>query len=329
MNKKMSIIIPCLNEENYIGGCLDSILKADIDYKDIEIIIVDGISNDKTIDIVQSYQEEYNFIKILQNPKKIVPISMNLAIKVAKGDYIVRLDAHSEYPIDYFSKLLNWSNKLDADNVGAVCLTGSKSDTLVAKSIRFVMSDKFGVGNSLFRTGTKEVIEVDTVPFGFYKREVFHKIGLYDERLVRVQDLELNKRLKASGGKIYLVPDVYCTYYPRETYLSFFKNRFQTGKWVILASYLTNNIKSISLRHLVPGIFVILMMLLAIFNLKLFIALLGVYSVILCLRSLVLKKSLLLIIFNLVTYLLLHFSYGIGSIMGIFSIIKIKYFKYK
>jgi len=325
--KLITIIIPVLNEEEYIEECIESILGFDYPKELLEIIFVDGISNDRTVDIIRKYQKDHDYIKILNNPKKIVPISMNIAIKNAKGDYICRLDAHAKYPINYISELFEWSQKLKADNVGAVCLTGVKSESNLVKAIQFVMSDKFGVGASLFRIGIKDVRESDTVPFGFYRRDVFDRIGLYDERLVRVQDLELNKRLKKNGGRIFLVPNITCVYYPRERLLSFFKNRFQTGRWVVLAAYLTNSIKSVSIRHLVPLSFTLLLTLslsLSLVNKKYFLLtllILFLYSTILFVRTLFIKKRTILSIYIVLIYFILHFSYGLGSLKAIFEII--------
>jgi glycosyltransferase involved in cell wall biosynthesis len=328
LNKFISIIIPIRNEENYIKECLESILNFDYPKEYLEILFIDGMSEDKTVEILNKYQKEFPYIKIFQNKKRIVPTAMNIGIKESKGDYICRLDAHAKYPKNYISKLFEWSQKLDADNVGAVCITDIKSKTNVAKAIQFVMSDKFGVGNSLFRVGLKEAQEVDTVPFGFYKKEVFEKIGLYDERLIRTQDLELNKRLRRNNGKIYLIPDVQCTYYPRENFKDFSKNRFETGRWVILSSYFTNNLKSISIRHMIPLVFIsslICSFILGFINKGFFLVfcsiLLG-YSLILFLRVLKIKKDIFLAFNILVGYFILHFSYGLGSLKGIFEILK-------
>ncbi len=326
MNEKISIIIPVFNEEKYIEDCIKSVINFKYPKEFLEIIFVDGNSDDDTVKIIKKYVENDGFIKVIFNEKKIVPISMNLGIKEANGDYICRIDAHAKYPEDYIFKLLKWSKKLNADNVGGVCFTDVKSNTYTARAIKFVMSDKFGVGNSLFRIGTNKPIEVDTVPFGFYKREVFNKIGLYDERLVRVQDLELNKRLKKNNGKIFLIPDVECTYFPRENLKSIYKNRFQTGRWVILASYLTNSLKSISIRHLVPLIFslsIILSLVLAgfhVFFLFFCFFLLVFYSILLFTRALVIKKFFILSINILIAYFVVHFSYGLGSLKAIFEI---------
>nr|WP_321268041.1 glycosyltransferase family 2 protein [uncultured Sulfurimonas sp.] len=329
--KKVSIIIPIRNEEKYIEECLESIINFDYSKEFLEVIFIDGVSEDKTVEIIKSYTKKYSYIKILENKKKIVPISMNIGIKAAKGDYVCRLDAHAKYPNNYLSKLLNWSQKLDADNVGAVCITSVKNDTNTAKAIQFVMSDKFGVGNSLFRVGIKEPTIVDTVPFGFYKKEVFDNIGLYDERLVRAQDLELNKRLERNNGKIYLIPDVECTYYPREDYKSFFRNRFETGRWVMLSSYFTNNIKSISIRHMIPLFFSLSLMcsFLLGFMAKEFFYFFGFllvgYSSILFSRALIISKNILFAISILTGYFVLHFSYGMGSFKGILDIVKMKF----
>lgn len=329
MKKIISIIIPVLNEEKYIDGCIDSIIDFDYPKENLEIIFVDGNSTDKTVEIITSYQDKYKYIKILNNNKKIVPISMNIGIKESRGEYIVRLDAHAIYPKNYISELLKWSKKLDADNVGAVCLTEIKSNTNIAKAIKFVMSDKFGVGNSLFRVGTDDVKEVDTVPFGFYKREVFKKNGFYNEQLDRVQDLEFNKRLKNNGGKIFLVPEISCTYFPRETISSFFRNRYETGKWVVLAAFITKDLSSISIRHMIPLIFVVSLFcifLCSLFYSNCFIVLAFIllsYTSILFTRSIVITKKIILSVYNVLSYFVLHISYGIGSIGGFYNILKI------
>lgn len=326
----ISIVVPVRNEEKYIIECINSIINFDYDKNFIEVIFIDGASEDNTVKIIESYTEKYPFIKILENEKKIVPISMNLGIKASSGNYICRLDAHSSYPSDYLKKLLFWSRKLNADNVGAICITDIKTNTNIAKAIKFVMSDKFGVGNSLFRVGVKEPLEVDTVPFGFYKKSVFKNIGFYDERLARVQDLEFNKRLKKNNGKIFLIPDVKCTYYPRENYKDFLKNRFETGKWVMLSSYFTNSLKSISIRHIIPLIFslvVIFNFIIALFIKQffyIFCFLILVYSSILFLRAIKIKKDFFLAFSILIGYFVLHFSYGLGSLKGLYEIIKKK-----
>ena len=221
---KISIIIPCRNEEKYIGGCLDSVVSNDYPKDFLEVFVVDGKSTDRTGEIVEGYSKKYEFIHLLVNENKTVPYAMNQGIKESTGDFIIRLDAHGVFPNNYFSKLIYWSKKLDADNVGALWITDVKNKNPKSCSIKKVLSNKFGVGDSLFRIGVDKVTEVDTVPFGCYRKEVFEKVGLYDVRLERDQDIELNKRLKKSGGKIFLLPELSSIYYARETFSGIAKN---------------------------------------------------------------------------------------------------------
>jgi len=326
---KMSIIIPILNEEKYIAKCLDSIMESDFDKSEMEVLLVDGGSEDKTIEIIKGYQKRYPFLKLLHNPKKIVPVAMNIGIKEAKGEYIIRLDAHSSYSKDYFSKLIFWHKKLNADNVGAVWITDVLNKTKTSIAIKNVLSDKFGVGGAKFRIGTEKIEKVDTVPFGCYKKEVFDKIGLYDERLVRNQDIELNKRLKKAGGKIYLVPEIKCTYFARETFKDLAKNNFNNGLWNILTAYYTGVLSSLSFRHFVPMLFVLSLIffgICGIFNkwcLYVFLGILFSYLSIILVRSWQIKKN-TTFFHQILAFLVLHFSYGIGSIVGIIKVLKEK-----
>ncbi len=323
---KVSIIIPILNEEKYIAKSLDSIIESDFDKSKMEVLLIDGGSKDKTVEIIKEYQKSYPFLKLLNNPKKIVPVAMNIGIKSAKGEYIIRLDAHSSYPKDYFSKLIYYHQKLNADNIGGVVITEVKNKTLTSSAIKNVLSDKFGVGSS-FRSGAKEIKEVDTVPFGCYKKEIFEKIGLYDERLVRNQDIELNKRLKRAGGKIYLVPEIKCTYFARETFKDLAKNNFSNGLWNILTAYYTKNITSLSLRHFIPMLFVLSLTVFGIggiFNrwlFYIFLTILGSYLTLITIRSFQIGKS-TTPFHQILAFLVLHFSYGVGSIVGIFKVLK-------
>ena len=183
---------------------------------------------------------------------------MNMGIKESRGNYIIRLDAHGVFPNNYFSELVNSSKKLDADNIGATWITDVKNKTPKTNAIKTVLSSKFGVGDSIFRIGgIEQAMEVDTVPFGCYKKDVFNKIGFYNYRLTRNQDIELNKRLKRNGGKIYLLPDLFSIYYARETFWGIANNNFGTGLWNILTVYITKRVTSLSLRHFIPLLFLL------------------------------------------------------------------------
>ncbi len=229
----LSVICPIYNEEEYINQCIESILMQDYPKNDLEILFVDGMSKDKTRDIVKEYSEKYPFIHLLDNPKKIVPCAMNIGIKASRGDIIIRLDAHANYEKNYFSVLSHRLIELGAENVGVVCKTDVLNKTPKTFAIREVLSNKFGVGNSIFRTGVDKVMEVDTVPFGCWRRDVFDKYGLYDERLIRNQDFELNYRIRKGSGRIFIVPDSNCTYYARESFKKLWIQNYKNGLWGI------------------------------------------------------------------------------------------------
>lgn len=324
----LSVIVPIYNEEKYIAKCLDSILEQDYPKESMELLLCDGMSKDRTREIIAEYQKEYPWIQLLDNPERIAPCAMNVGIKASKGDIIMRLDAHASYENNYFSALVAALDKYGADNVGAVCRTDVLNKTPKTLAIREVLSNKFGVGNSIFRIGIDGVQEVETVPFGCWKREVFDKYGYYDVRLVRNQDIELNKRIIRGGGKIVIIPDTYCTYLARETYKGLSKNNYGNGKWNILTVHYTKQFNSLSLRHFIPLLFVLSLILPGLFSLfylplillsalSLFayISLLGVIS----LRLAIQKK--LSFFYLLVSFLVLHLSYGWGSLVGICQVL--------
>lgn len=323
----LSVIVPIYNEEKYIAKCLDSILEQDYPKEDMELLLCDGMSKDRTREIIAGYQKKYSWIQLLDNPERIAPCAMNVGIKAAKGDVIMRLDAHASYENNYFSSLVNALDEYGADNVGAVCRTDVLNKTPKTLAIREVLSNKFGVGNSTFRTGIKGVQEVETVPFGCWKREVFDKYGMYDTRLVRNQDIELNKRIIRGGGKIIIIPDTYCTYLARETYKALSKNNFGNGKWNILTVFYTREIKSLSIRHFVPLCFVlglILPLIAGIFwHPALWLSLAVALMYIIALGTVSLKLAItkkLNFFYLLISFIVLHVSYGFGSLVALLTL---------
>ena len=323
----LSVICPIYNEEKYIAQFLDSLLTQDYPKDDLEILLVDGMSKDHTKEIVADYTAIYPFIRLIDNPDKIVSYAMNRGIDAARGEIIMRLDAHASYPPDYFSALVNGLKRLQACNVGTVCKTDVLNKTPKTLAIREVLGNMFGVGNSTFRTGIDHEQEVETVPFGCWPKEVFEIYGKYDVRLVRNQDIELNKRILRGGGKIYLLSDTYCTYLARETWRALAKNNYGNGRWNILTVYYTKMLSSLSLRHFIPLLFVlslIVPLLLALIwrpfalvsavSLSAYIGLLSAVSLKLSIQ----KK--LNYFYLLTTFFVLHLSYGWGSLVGILSL---------
>ncbi len=327
MKEFVSIICPVYNEERYIARCVDSVLDSDWPRGEMELLLVDGGSTDRTREIIKEYAAKYPFIRLLDNPDKIVPPAMNIGIRESKGDVIVRIDAHSAYSPDYIPKLAAGLKDLNADNVGATWHTGVLNATPKTLTIREVLTNRFGVGNAVFRTGTDTIREVDTVPFGCWPRRVFDIYGFFDTRLTRNQDIELNKRIKRGGGKIYLLPEALCTYYARETYRAVARNNFQNGKWNILTVWHTGTADSLSARHFVPLVFLLSLVVPAAFSPLWFpliwmsAASLAAYTVAVTAISLKLAVGKHLNFFYLVwAFAVLHFSYGAGSLAGIASL---------
>ena len=328
---KLSVICPIYNEEKYIVAFLDSVLQQDFSRDDMEVLLVDGMSRDKTRLIISQYIDKYPFLRLLDNPERTAPCAMNVGIQEANGDVIIRLDAPALYPSNYFSTLVFKLYELNADNIGCILNTDVLNKTPKTLAIREVLSNRFGVGNSSFRTGVTSACEVDTVPFGCWRREVFQKYGLYDKRLVRNQDIELNKRIKRGGGHIFIIPDISCTYLARETFKALAKNNYGNGKWNILTVYYTKYFSSLSVRHFIPLAFVlslllpIVLMPLNVWFGVLSLMALGAYLMTLsCVSFTIWKTKRLNVFYLLMSFLTLHLSYGWGSLMGIFKVVGLK-----
>lgn len=328
---KLSVICPIYNEEKYIVPFLDSVLQQDFSHDDMEVLLVDGMSRDRTRQVISQYIAKYPFLRLLDNPERTAPCAMNVGIKEAKGEVIIRLDAHALYPFNYFSTLVTRLYQLNADNIGCVLNTDVLNKTPKTLAIREVLSNRFGVGNSSFRTGVTSACEVDTVPFGCWRREVFQKSGFYDKRLVRNQDIELNKRIKRGGGHIFIIPDISCTYLARETFKALAKNNYGNGKWNILTVYYTKYFSSLSVRHFIPLAFVLSLLLpVVLMPLNLWFGVLSLMSLGAYLVTLggvsftIWKTKRLNVFYLLMSFLTLHLSYGWGSLMGIFKVVGLK-----
>lgn len=325
-NIEVSLVIPIYNEEEFIEDCYNSLRENTFPNENIEYIFIDGNSNDQTLKILRKMSSLNSNIIILENPKKITPIAMNLGIKTARGKYIIRIDAHAKYAPDYIEKCIELLKKTGADNVGGCIETKPSKNTLIAQSISYALSHKFGVGNSDFRT-VKEEKESDTVPFGAFPKDIFEKYGYYNELLVRNQDIELNSRIKKNGGKIILSPSIRCTYFSRGNYKGLWEQNYNNGKWNIFTSFITAN--ALSLRHFIPLIFVLslivsslLTIFIPVYGSLLFALVLGTYILVSLLISVKIAstRGWKYLFIQPFTFLILHFSYGIGSLLGILQL---------
>jgi glycosyltransferase involved in cell wall biosynthesis len=250
----VSIVIPCRNESGYIEACLDSILASDYPQDRLQILVIDGGSIDGTRDILSGYCHAHPTVTLLDNPQGTTPAGLNVGVRAASGDIIIRMDVHVLYPRDYISRLVSGLLETGVDNVGGVLHTVPAADTAVARAIALGMSHRFGVGNSHFRVGVDRPREVDTVPFGCFRREVFNRVGLFDEELIRNQDDEFNFRLITRGGRVLLLPGVSCRYYARTSLGQLARMYYQYGYFKPLVARKIGRIMTV--RQLIPALLV-------------------------------------------------------------------------
>jgi glycosyltransferase involved in cell wall biosynthesis len=259
----VSIVIPVRNERGHIEGCLRSVLAGSYPLDRMEVLVVDGMSDDGTRELVLACASGNPAVRLFDNPARIVPSAMNIGIRAARGELIVRIDAHAHYGEDYVAQLVHAMETLVADNVGGIVVTRAASNSAEAQAVSIVLSHPFGVGDSTFRLARPgPPIEVDTVPFGCYRRDVFERIGLYDEMFIRNQDDELNARLRMAGGRIFLCPDIRIDYVARDSLRKLARMLNQYGYFKPLVAIKLG--RPATLRQLAPPAFTAALVLLPI-----------------------------------------------------------------
>jgi glycosyltransferase involved in cell wall biosynthesis len=319
----VSIIIPCRNEAGYITRCLDSILAADYPLDQLEILVADGRSTDGTRELLTRYCAQHDSVRLLDNARGTTPAGLNVAIQASSGAVIIRMDAHVLYPPNYISRLVRGLEETGADNVGGVLETVPADHTPMARAIALGMSHRFGVGNSLFRVGVTERREVDTVPFGCFRREIFSRIGLFDEELIRNQDDEFNFRVITQGGRVVLLPEVSCRYFTRRSLQQLARMYYQYGYFKPLVARKIGRIMTV--RQLVPALLVVGLVISALAAAwlpsarALLVLILGAYASLVAVTALAAARAEGLRCATALVAVLptLHFSYGIGFLLGI------------
>ena len=307
--------------------CLKSIVAQNYPKDKVEVLVVDGMSEDETRKIVRQYMQEFPFIKLLDNTRKVTSVAMNIGIESASGDYVIVLSSHSKIEQNFVKINVNSFRQYNPDCTGGVMITLPANHKPLAQCIALAISNPFGVGNAYFRIGTKKPKFVDTVPFGCYKRKIFDKIGLFDEELIRNQDDELNARLIKSGGRILLDPEIISYYHARDSLTKLWKMYFQYGYFKPLVVLKIGGVPT--WRQLVPILFVGCLIIFAALSfitrtfmwLFLFTVLIYLMCSIVCSFLIVLKQKLTYILILPVVFAVLHFSYGTGYVKGILDFI--------
>jgi succinoglycan biosynthesis protein ExoA len=248
----ISIVVLCRNEEEFIANCLDSLLANDYPKDRLEVLVADGMSQDGTRNIIESYSRTHPFVKLVDNPKKIPATAANQGVRAAKGDLVMIAGAHAFYPTDYVSKCVAYAQSYPtADNIGGVRWTESRDNTILGKSIAYVSSHRFGAGAATYHRSGTSPTWVDSVWGGCYRREVFERLGLYNETLFVGEDREFNRRLRNFGGKILQVPEINCIYYARSNFREFCRWACRMGFWPFYSDRLVER-RMLSPRNFAP-----------------------------------------------------------------------------
>jgi glycosyltransferase involved in cell wall biosynthesis len=251
----VSIIIPCYNEQATIRLLLEAIYQQTFPRENLEVIIADGLSTDRTRTEISFFQQNNPdlVIRVVDNPKKTIPAALNRGLEVANGHYIVRLDAHSMPESNYVQLCVADLDAGLGENIGGVWEIWPGGEGWIARAIAKAASHPLGVGDALYRY-TTQAGAVDTVPFGAFRRETFLRLGSFDESLLTNEDYEFNARLRLQGGKIWLDPEIRSIYFSRPNLESLARQYWRYGywKWRMLRRYP----KTLRWRQALPPLFV-------------------------------------------------------------------------
>jgi glycosyltransferase involved in cell wall biosynthesis len=219
----------------------------------LQVLVVDGMSEDRTPGIVRDYTRRYPFVQLLENPKKSIPAAMNTGITRAKSSVVIKMDAHSTYQPDHISACVRYQEEFGAENVGGIVKILPGAETEIGRGIVLVLQHWFGSGNAHIKVGVDKPTWSDAAAFGCYRKILFEKVGLFNERLQGSSDMDMNVRIRSHGGRILLVPDIVITYYTDATLRAFWKHNFADGVW---ATYVLKfGSKAWSWRHWAPMVF--------------------------------------------------------------------------
>lgn len=323
----ISIIMPIKNEERYIERSLGAVINQNYPSDRLEVIVVDGNSSDNTRELISKLARTSQFsVSIVENPTGIVPKALNIGLRLAKGDIIIRVDGHCEIQNDYVQICIDQLHKQNVDCVGGTIET--VGETVMAKAIALAMSTYLGVGNVAFRINEGSTQLTDSVPFPAYPKEVFEEIGLFDEDMLCNEDDEFNYRLLKNNGRILLVNDLRTRYFSRSSLKSLWKQYFRYGQWKV--RILQKHPNQMRLRQFIPTGFMIVLLTAMILGLFLphgwfiLVSILGAYSLALIVASLFYarRKGLKTAQLLPIVFFVLHASYGIGFVYGLLKFLK-------
>ena len=272
MSPKVSIIIPCYNEQSTIRLLLEALREQTYPRAEMEVIVADGLSRDGTREAIAAFQKVFPDLEVcvVDNEQRSIPSALNRAIEAARGEIIIRLDAHSKPYPDYVANCVKAHQEGRGDNVGGVWEIQPGADTWMAQSIAVAAAHPLGVGDALYRH-TKLAAEVDTVPFGSFRRTLIQRLGFFDETLLTNEDYEFNARIKKSGGRIWLDPSIRSVYFARPTLLELIRQYWRYGFWKW--QMLRRHARTLRWRQALPPLFVLSLVVLSLVSIVMPIAL--------------------------------------------------------
>ncbi|MBN2044503.1 MAG: glycosyltransferase family 2 protein, partial [Anaerolineales bacterium] len=263
---RVSIVIPCFNEEKTIRGLLEALTRQTFPLREMELLVVDGGSEDATREVIDQFRQEKPALslRIVENPKRIIPAALNIGIENARGEYVIRLDAHSIPHPEYIARSVAGLEQRLGANVGGVWRVIPSADTWIARSIAAAAAHPLGVGDAKYRYADHPG-EADTVPFGGFRRQYLLELGGFDESLRANEDYELNTRIRMSGGKVWLDPNIQVQYYSRPNLRQLARQYARYGFWKL--EMLRKYPGSLRWRQALPPLFVLGLLILAIASL--------------------------------------------------------------
>ena len=317
----VSVLMPVRNEGAFIARSLGAVVSQDYPRDRLEVIVSDGMSTDGTREVIADISRQHANVVLIDNLEKIAATGLNRALRVARGEIIVRVDGHCEIASDYVRACVLHLLDDQAECVGGPLET--IGETFTAQAIATAMSSRFGVGGSTFRLGTNEARLTDTVAFPAYKRETIQRAGDFDEELVRDQDDEYNYRVRKLGGRVLLSPDIHSRYYSRAGLVSLWKQYFGYGYWKVRV--LQKHPRQMRSRQFVPPLFVLALVLLLLTtpflkgSLLLIAASLLGYAVTNLLAAIAAarKRKWRLLLLLPMAFTIIHLAYGLGFLFGL------------
>lgn len=321
----VSVVIPCLNEEETIEHVLRAIYHQNFPRESVQVVLADGGSTDQTLQKIEEFKKAHAdlSIKLISNPLRHIPAALNAAIKAANGEIIIRMDAHSLPKPDYFSRCVQALVDGKGDNVGGKWEILAGANTWIARGIAVAAAHPLGVGDARYRISGQPGA-VDTVPFGCYYRSLFDRMGFFDETLLTNEDYEFNTRIRQNGGTVWFDPEIVCQYFARSTLQDLVIQYWRYGFWK--AKMVKRYPKTIKARQALPPLFVASLLALLVTGcfikpvLYLFLTVFLLYVGIITLASIpaaIKSKDAALLVSVPLAIMTMHFTWGSGFLASL------------